>query len=54
MWSPWSRLRNTGSSTSSTRPSRRIHDRWIDTYTEVPASFLAGLQRSFEEEEARE
>ena len=35
-------------------PIRRIHDRWIDKYTEGPASFLAGLQRAFEEEEARE
>jgi DNA-binding transcriptional ArsR family regulator len=35
-------------------PIRRIHDRWIDKYTEGPASFLAGLQRSFEEEDRSE
>lgn len=32
-------------------PIRRIHDRWIDKYTEGPASFLSGLKRALEEED---
>jgi DNA-binding transcriptional ArsR family regulator len=32
-------------------PIRLVHDRWIDKYTEGPASLLAELKRSLEEEE---
>jgi DNA-binding transcriptional ArsR family regulator len=32
-------------------PIRLIHDRWIDKYTEGPASFLADLKSSLEDEQ---
>jgi DNA-binding transcriptional ArsR family regulator len=31
-------------------PIRLVHDRWIDKYTEGPASLLADLKRALEEE----
>jgi DNA-binding transcriptional ArsR family regulator len=31
-------------------PIRLIHDRWIDKYTEAPASLLAGLKTTLESE----
>lgn len=32
-------------------PIRLIHDRWIDKYTEGPASLLASLKNALEEDE---
>jgi DNA-binding transcriptional ArsR family regulator len=32
-------------------PIRLIHDRWIDKYTEGPASLLANLKNALEEDE---
>ncbi len=32
-------------------PIRLIHDRWIDKYTEGPASLLANLKKALEEDE---